>query len=122
MYVSALNPSGFVFSPYIYNILTLPQGHTYNIKTFQSSTILNPFLPEDMQVEFQSSTGISLPSPELLKTHFAIATYFHASGMGKQVDKMLEEDEDNDPEPINLVDPYFEGVVARVTDWLVAVR
>lgn len=55
-----------------------------------------------MQVEFQSSTANDLPGSELLKTHCAIAKYLHASGMGKQVDKMLAREEKNDPEPINL--------------------
>lgn len=75
-----------------------------------------------MQIEFQTSTDIELPSSELLKTHCAIATYLHASGMGDQVDDMLSEEEEDEAEPIDLVDPNFEGVVARVTDWLVTVR
>lgn len=56
-----------------------------------------------MQVEFQSSTDIDLPGSGLLKTHYAIATYLYASGMGEQVDEMLAQEEENDPEPINLV-------------------
>lgn len=117
----SLNPSGF--HPLHIYVLTLSQGHTYNIKKYRDfSTVLNPHLPANMQVEFQSSTGIDLPSPELLKMHCAIATYLDASGMGKQVDDMLSEEEEGEAEPINLVDPNFEGVVDRVTDWLVTVR
>lgn len=68
------------------------QDHTYNIKTFESATAILGFLPQNRKVQFETSTEFELPDPELLKVHHAIAKFFHASGMGSE----LDDEDDNE--------------------------
>ena len=68
--------------------------------------LYNRWLPKDRQVYFQNTTDINLPDPELLRVHHAIAGFLHASGIGEEIDRILEGDieaEDTcDPSGIDL--------------------
>lgn len=107
-----------VDSIYIYAYLW--QGNAYKIKTYPKFGTFHVFLPQDMRVSFQTATELELPDPQLLKVHNAIAIFFHATGMGDELDLELEGKED--PVVANMVDPAIEGLEGRVNDWLVDVH
>lgn len=57
----------------------------------------------------EAQNGIQLPNPRLLEVHFAIAEIFHASGMGEEIDKVLQ-----DVEEAGLLQPNGTSDVGHV--------
>lgn len=64
-------------------------------------------MPPGRRIVFSTTTNIDLPHPTLLNMHLAICRVLHATGIGKEIELMLCEVEDDEP-------------MDRVAEWLMS--
>ncbi|KAL1848794.1 hypothetical protein Plec18170_007805 [Paecilomyces lecythidis] len=81
--------------------LTLPLGlrqDEYEVKVYpQFNELFLPALPANRILQLRASPGyehIKLPDPEFLDMHYRLVEILHASGMGWQIDKHIQDFED----------------------------
>jgi hypothetical protein len=78
-------------------------------------------LPQGLKITFKNNAEqpIPLPDPRLLAPHLAIAEILNASGMGKEIEACLHDDDDD----IGcLAEDGSTNVVEAVERWLVKVN
>ncbi|XHG05679.1 hypothetical protein AWENTII_008897 [Aspergillus wentii] len=89
--------------------------HTYKLQSFKFfPQAYEVFLPKDRIVKFTSANGTDLPDPDLLAFHLAIANILHATGMGEEIDRLIDDMEAGEDLPEGT------GLETRVNEWLMA--